>query len=70
MRWQRNVRHGQQTRTRQFDLFATPGGTAMPTPTWGALPEETRRTLTRLIVQLILGHADDACGPGEVRDDV
>jgi hypothetical protein len=70
MRCQHKVRYDQQARTRQFDLFAPPGGKAMPAPTWGALPEETRRTLTRLIVQLILGHADDARGLEEARDDV
>jgi hypothetical protein len=42
MQRQRNVRHNHRTRTIQFDLFAAPGGEAMLTPAWGALPEETR----------------------------
>ena len=69
---QRNVRHDHRTRTTQFDLFAAPGGEAVPTPAWGALPEETRSALTRLMVQLILDHADDARGPlpEEARHDV
>jgi hypothetical protein len=62
MRCQRKVRHDHRART-QFDLFAAPGGEAVPTPAWGVLPEETRSALTRLIVQLILDHADDARGP-------
>jgi hypothetical protein len=63
MRCQRNVCHDHRTRTIQFDLFAAPGGEAVPTPVWGALPEEIRRALTCLMVQLILDHADDSCGP-------
>jgi hypothetical protein len=72
MRYQRNVRHDHQTRTSQFDLFAATGYKAVPTPAWGALPEETRRALTRLMVQLILDHADNAHGPRpeEARHDV
>jgi hypothetical protein len=70
MRCQRHVRPDQRTRTTQFDLFAALGGETVPTPAWGALPEDTRRTLTRLMVQLILDHADDARGPEEARDDV
>ena len=58
MRCQRNVRHDHRTRPTQLDLFTAPGGEAVPTPPWGALPEETRSALTRLIVQLILDHED------------
>ena len=65
-----NVRHDHRPRTTQFDLFAAPGGAAVPTPAWGALPEETRRALTCLMVQLMLDHADGARGPKEARDDV
>jgi hypothetical protein len=72
MRCQRNVRHDQRSRAKQFDLFARPGGVAVPTPAWGVLPEETRSALTRLMVQLILDHADDARGPQpeEARHDI
>jgi hypothetical protein len=73
MRSQRSVRrHDHRTRTTQFDLFAAPGGAAVPTPAWGALPEETRSALIRLMVQLILDHADDARGlqPEEARHDI
>jgi hypothetical protein len=71
MRCQRKVRHDHRTRTAQFDLFAAPGDEMVPMPAWGALPEETRRALTRLMVQLILDHADNH-GPGrkEARHDV
>ena len=47
MRCQRHVRPDQRTRTTQFDLFAALGGETVPTPAWGALPEDTRRTLKR-----------------------
>ncbi len=72
MRSQRNVRHDHRTRTTQFDLFAAPGDKAVPTPAWGALPEETRLALTRLMVRLFLDHAHDARGlqPEEARHDV
>ena len=72
MRCQRNVRHDHRTRTTQFDLFTAPAGEAAPTPSWGALPEETRSALTRLMVQLILDHVDDARGPlpEEARHDI
>jgi hypothetical protein len=70
MRCRRKVLHDHRFRTAQFDLFAAPGGKAMPTPAWGALPEETRRALTRLMVQLLLDHADDARWPREAGDDV
>ena len=71
MRCQRKVRHDHRART-QFDLFATPGGVAVLTPAWSVLPEETRSALTRLMVQLILDHADNPHGPGrkEARHDV
>ena len=32
---------------------------AAQTPQWQALPAETRHTLTKLMVRLIFGHADD-----------
>ena len=71
MRCQRKVRHDHRSRTTQFDLFAAPGDEAVLTPAWGAFPEETRPALTRLMVQLLLDHAD-ARGPQpeEARDDV
>jgi hypothetical protein len=48
-----------QPTTYQFDLFSNPHDAkiAQPPP-WQALPEETRRTLTKLMVSLILDHVD------------
>jgi len=50
--------------TYQFDLFSTPhdAGTAQ-IPQWQALPAETRRRLTRLMVRLILDHSDSEPAP-------
>ena len=45
----------QSDRSQQIDLFD--GLTPMQTPAWQDLPEETRDTLTGLMVQLILEHA-------------
>lgn len=46
-------------KTYQFDLFTSPRDAETgQTPPWQALPEQTRRTLTKLMVRLILGHAD------------
>ena len=52
----------------QLDLFAGSHGVqiAQP-PLWQALPAETRRVLTRLMVQLIFDYADRGHTPG--RDD-
>ena len=48
-----------QPTTHQFDLFSNqPAAKSAQVPPWQALPEETRRRLTRLIVRLILDHAD------------
>jgi hypothetical protein len=44
--------------THQFDLFSSPAAGTVPIPPWQALPEETRRRLTRLMVRLILDHVD------------
>jgi len=45
--------------SRQIDLFAPVGpGEAAGTPGWTDLPQETRETLTRLMVRLLLEHAD------------
>jgi hypothetical protein len=44
---------------RQFDLFCDPTYAAAQTPQWQALPAETRHTLTKLMVRLIFGHADE-----------
>ena len=72
MQCQRYVRHDRRSRTIQIDLFAAPGGEALPTPAWDAVPEETRSALIRLMVHLILDHADDARGPQpkEARHDI
>jgi hypothetical protein len=66
------VRHDHRIRTTQFDLFAAPSGEVVPMPAWDALPEETRSALLRLMVQLILDHADDARGqqPEEAHHDI
>ena len=45
----------QSDRSKQIDLFD--GVTPMQTPAWRDLPEETRDTLTGLMVRLILEHA-------------
>ena len=48
-----------QSTTYQFDLFSNPHGVRIAqTPQWQALPAETRRTLTKLMVHLILDHVD------------
>ena len=45
----------------QLDLFAHPSDAdPVPTPHWQTLPDEARVTLTRLMVRLILDHADGA----------
>lgn len=45
--------------TYQFDLFSNQhDDTTLPMPQWQALPAETRRSVTKLIVSLILDHAD------------
>jgi hypothetical protein len=47
-----------QSTTHQFDLFSSPAAETAQIPRWQALPEETRRRLTRLMVRLILDHVD------------
>ena len=48
-----------QLTTYQFDLFSNPHDVETPQmPQWQALPAETRRALTKLMVRLILDHAD------------
>ena len=45
--------------TYQFDLFSKPNDAkTAQTPQWEALPAETRQTLTKLIVRLIVDHVD------------
>ena len=45
--------------TQQLDLFAHPSNAEpVPTPQWQTLPDEARVTLTKLMVRLILDHAD------------
>jgi hypothetical protein len=48
-----------QPTTHQLDLFTSPAAETMQIPPWQALPEETRRRLTKLMVRLILDHVDD-----------
>jgi hypothetical protein len=45
-------------KTYQFDLFSTLNDTdtMTKTPQWQALPVETRRSVTKLMVRLILDH--------------
>lgn len=40
----------------QIDLFAE---VPQPTPTWSALPADVQAVLTKLMVRLILEHADN-----------
>jgi hypothetical protein len=48
-----------QPTTYQFDLFSKPNDAkTVQTPQWQALPAETRRSVTQLIVSLILDHID------------
>ncbi|MER9281984.1 hypothetical protein [Mesorhizobium sp. M0522] len=48
-----------QPTTYQFDLFSNPhDAETAQMPPWQALPEETRLTLTKLMVRLILDHVD------------
>lgn len=58
--------------TCQFNLFSNPDDAeTTQTPQWQALPAETRRSVTKLMVTLILDHVDDVHSPGEreVRHD-
>jgi hypothetical protein len=48
-----------QPTTYQFDLFSKPNDAkTTQTPHWQALPAETRRSVTKLMVSLILDHID------------
>jgi hypothetical protein len=61
-----------QPTTYQFDLFSKLNDAeTVQTPQWQALPAETRRSVTKLIVSLILDHVDGDRSPGreEVRHD-
>lgn len=62
-----------QPTTYQFDLFSNPhDAETAQTPQWQALPIETRQALTKLMVRLILDHADGDRIPEreETRHDV
>ncbi len=51
--------------TYQFDLFSKPSDAdTMQTPQWQALPVETRRSVTKLMVSLFLDHVDGERSPG------
>jgi len=57
--------------TYQFDLFSRLSDTdpMMEAPRWQALPVETRRSVTKLMVRLILDHVDgDHAGRREGAD--
>jgi len=61
-----------QPTTFQFDLFSNLHDAEItPMPQWQTLPVETRRTLTSLMVRLILEHADGERAPEweEMRHD-
>jgi hypothetical protein len=52
--------------TYQFDLFSKPNDAdTMQMPQWQTLPVETRRSVTNLMVSLILNHVEDQRSPGE-----
>lgn len=58
-------------KTYQFDLFSRLNDTDTPTkaPQWQALPVETRRSVTKLMVRLILDHVGvDRAGQQEDAD--
>ncbi|MFC3725720.1 hypothetical protein [Neoaquamicrobium sediminum] len=58
-----------QPKTHQLDLFSSPVAETAQIPPWQALPEETRRRLTGLMVRLILDHVDgDRAGQQEGAD--
>lgn len=45
--------------TYQFDLFSSQhNAKPVQTPQWQALPVETRRSVTKLMISLILDHID------------
>jgi hypothetical protein len=44
--------------THQFDLISRPAAGTVQVPPWQALPEETRRRLTKLMARLIFDHVD------------
>lgn len=53
-----------QPKTCQFELFSYPHDVeTTQTPQWQALPAETRRMLTTLMVRLILDHVDGERAP-------
>ncbi len=58
-----------QPRPHQLDLFAKPNHATGQMPHWQTLPAETRRSVSKLMVSLILGHVDSAPGREEERDD-
>jgi hypothetical protein len=48
-----------QPTTYQFDLFSSQDDAkTVQTPQWKALPAQTRRSVTKLMVSLILDHID------------
>lgn len=56
-----------ELRTYQVDLFSNPNDARIvQTPRWQALPTETRQTLTKLLVRLILDHVDGDRSPERV----
>ena len=62
-----------QPKPYQFDLFSNLHDVeTTQTPQWQALPAETRRALTKLMVRLILDHADGGLARKreEMRHDV
>ena len=60
-----------RTLYRQPDLFdPTPRLARGVTPSWGSLPQQTRRTLTGLVTRLLVDHAGGgACDPRSNADE-
>lgn len=55
----------------QLDLFTRAESSGPEdTPTWCALPGQTRRKATELMVRLMLDHAHDPCDPRAGGHDV
>jgi hypothetical protein len=66
----RRHRRRAQTLDRQLDLLdLKPSLAPSVTPGWSALPAPTRRTLTDLVMRLLVDHAGGAAGDRRSRAD-
>ena len=72
MRDQHNRRQQQRRDTQQFDLFGGVENERQQTPSWDALPTQTRDAVTDLMMRLILDHKGNGRHPltGETHHDV